>query len=115
MGGAHIADVVEAATGINLWREWANVELARDQFPYALPPTRREHGGIALSLARQEWPDTAGYTDSEIAFRVRKRHHVGLVVRSPSHARVQALLGEYTARFSEDFLAVLPPRQKADG
>ena len=28
VGGAHIADLVEAATGINLWAEWAKVELA---------------------------------------------------------------------------------------
>ena len=28
VGGAFIVDVVEAATGINLWREWAKIEIA---------------------------------------------------------------------------------------
>jgi hypothetical protein len=28
VGGAFIVDVVEAATGINLWREWARIEIA---------------------------------------------------------------------------------------
>src|ERR1017187_4399072 len=33
VGGAHIADLVEAATGINLWAEWAKVELAGGHVP----------------------------------------------------------------------------------
>ena len=28
VGGAHIAELVEAATGINLWSEWARIEVA---------------------------------------------------------------------------------------
>ena len=28
VGGAYIVDVVEAATGVNLWREWARIEIA---------------------------------------------------------------------------------------
>ena len=28
VGGAHIAEVIEAASGVNLWREWAKIELA---------------------------------------------------------------------------------------
>ena len=28
VGGAFIVDVVEAATGVNLWREWAKIEIA---------------------------------------------------------------------------------------
>ena len=29
VGGAHIVELVEAATGLNLWAEWAKVELSR--------------------------------------------------------------------------------------
>jgi biotin carboxylase len=114
VGGAFIADMLEAATGTNLWCEWAKIELARDQFPYELHPGRQEYGGIALALARQEWPDTSGYTDPEISIRPRKRHHAGLIVRSPSFDRVQELLEGYADRFVGDFLAVLPPRQRAE-
>ena len=28
VGGAHIPDMVEASTGINIWREWAKIENA---------------------------------------------------------------------------------------
>ena len=41
VGGAHIAELVEAATGINLWAEWAKVEIAGGKSPYA-PPQPRE-------------------------------------------------------------------------
>jgi biotin carboxylase len=112
VGGAFIAETLEAATGVNLWREWANIEIARDAEPYALPPARTDYAGIALALSRQEWPDTSGFTDPEIAYRVVKRHHVGLVVRAPDPARVQALLAAYVPRIAEEFLAVLPPMER---
>ena len=28
VGGAHLSDLIEAATGLNLWEEWAKVELS---------------------------------------------------------------------------------------
>lgn len=112
VGGAFIAEVLEAATGINLWREWANVEIARDD-DYTLPAVRRGYAGIALALARQEWPDTSSYADPEIVLRVQKNHHVGLIVRADTPARVDELLGGYVARFTDEFLAVLPPRARA--
>ena len=33
VGGAHIAELVEAATGLNLWAEWAKVEMAGGKAP----------------------------------------------------------------------------------
>jgi biotin carboxylase len=111
VGGAHTAEEVEAATGINLWREWARVELATRECPYTLPPARRDYGGVAVSLAREEWPDTSAFDDPEIVFRVRKPWHVGLVVRSPSYARTAELLENYQRRFAAEFLAVAPPEE----
>jgi hypothetical protein len=73
---------------------------------------RREYGGIALSLARQERPDTSDYADPEIVYRVDKPHHVGLVVRSPDLARVRGLLVDYSARFARDFSATVPPPER---
>ncbi|MBC7911298.1 MAG: ATP-grasp domain-containing protein [Pyrinomonadaceae bacterium] len=114
VGGAYIAEVLEASSGVNIWREWANLEIAGADGVYELPPTRREYGGIALSLARQEYPDTSTYADAEIVYRVKKRHHVGLVVRSPELARVKELLDNYARRFAEDFVAVAPLPDKAE-
>jgi biotin carboxylase len=109
VGGAHISDVVEAATGVNLWREWARVEAAEARgTAYRLPAVRQDYAGVILSLARQEWPDTEGYTDPEIVLRPRRSHHAGLVVASPVAARVEELLLQYLMRFREDFYAALP-------
>jgi hypothetical protein len=112
VGGAHIAEMVEAATGLNLWEEWAAVEIAGDG-PYRLPPLREEYGGVTMSLARQEWPDDAAFTDAEITYRVRQKHHIGFVVRSARSERVEELLGDYMARIARDHHAVLPPADKA--
>ena len=113
VGGAFIVDVVEAATGINLWREWAHVEIAGQDGTYDPPAVRELCGGIVLSLARQEYPDLAAYNDPEIAIRVRKRHHAGLIVTSQNEARVDQLLEDYTRRFYVDFHASAPPPEKA--
>jgi hypothetical protein len=75
---------------------------------------RKEHAGIILSLARQEFPDTSAYVDSEIAYRVKKKHHAGLIVRSASHERVTELLNDYGHRFENDFIAVLPPLERPE-
>jgi hypothetical protein len=114
VGGAYIAETHEAATGLNLWREWAKLELADTARPYELPPQYQDYAGIALSLARQEWPDTSAFNDSEIAYRVGKRHHVGLVVRAPAQQRVRELLDDYARRFITDFSAVAPPLERAE-
>ncbi|HKO34900.1 MAG TPA: ATP-grasp domain-containing protein [Pyrinomonadaceae bacterium] len=111
VGGAYIADVLEAASGINLWREWAKLEV--DGVGNRLRP-RREHAGIILSLAKQECPDTSAYDDPEIAYRVKKKHHAGLIVRSKSHERVTELLNDYARRFEDDFIAVLPPLERPE-
>ncbi len=158
VGGAYIADVLEAATGLNLWREWAKIEIetpdrrrirrqeqtagagqepdgqgglgTRRQEQTAgagqepdrheglgsnkLKPLRNEYAGIVLSLSKQEHPDTSAYNDPEIVYRVKKRHHAGLIVRSKNLERVEELLTQYAGRFAEDFVAVVPPLQKAE-
>lgn len=109
VGGAYTAETIAASSGLNPWREWARIELATAGRPYVLPTVRHEYGGIALSLARQEYPRTSCYNDPEIVYRVRKPWHVGLIVRAPEYERVLDLLARYRQRFSKDFTAVGPP------
>ena len=113
VGGAYIVDVVEAATGINLWREWAKVEIAGEHGAYVAPPSRRAFAGIVLSLARQEEPDMSGYDDPEIVTRVQKRHHAGLIVSAADESRVKDLVESYASRFYQDFHASAPPPERA--
>ncbi len=112
MGGAYISEMVEVATGINLWREWARIEIAGGKEPYRIPAVRGDYAGLILSLARQEDPDTSAYNDPEIALRLKRRHHAGLVLRSSDPARIQTLLENYSRRFAEEFLAIEPPGTK---
>jgi biotin carboxylase len=109
VGGAFIVEVVEAATGVNLWQEWARLEIAGKDGGYAPPLVTRREAGLVLSLARQERPDTSGYTDPEIVHRVDMERHAGLIVASDSAERVRALLDDYTRRFREDFYTSAPP------
>lgn len=110
VGGAFIADLVEAATGVNLWREWARLEVAnlRGQ-AYELPDSFETYAGSVLCLAQTAEPDTGAFDAPEIVVRLKKHHHAGLIVRSEKPERVQQLLDEYRAEFARRFLASLPP------
>ena len=113
VGGAHIVDLIEVATGINMWAEWAKVEIAGGKAPYKAPKPNKDAAGLLVSLAKQERPDTSAYNDPEIVWRMNeKKHHVGLIVRSPDPARVQELLQSYVERMRQDFLAWQPPLER---
>ena len=112
VGGAYINEMVEAATGLNLWREWARIEIAGENGQYQLPAVREDYAGVILSLARQENPDTSAYNDPEVFLRIRKHHHAGLVLKASDPQRIPGLLENYARRFAEEFLAVEPPRDK---
>ncbi|MCC6522996.1 MAG: ATP-grasp domain-containing protein [Polyangiaceae bacterium] len=108
VGGAHVADVVEAATGVNLWQEWADIEIDKGEVPYVLPPRRAEYAGLVQSLARSEHPDLSSFVDPEVCYRTDDPYHAGLIVRSTSQARVCELLDDYARRLTKDYLAVMP-------
>jgi biotin carboxylase len=112
VGGAHIVELVEAASGLNLWAEWAKLEVASGKTSYRPPQPRQDYAALLISLARQPRPDTSGYTDPEIVWRMSQDHHAGLIVRSPDQKRVRRLLEAYTQRFLEDFYAYAPPKDK---
>ena len=114
VGGANIAECVEYATGVNLWREWARIEIANLRGEqYQLPETHSGYAGLINCLAHQEWPDLSGYNDPEVVWRLDKKYHAGLIVFSPDAARVESLLNSYAERFARDFLAVMPPKQSS--
>src|SRR5829696_4476423 len=107
VGGANTAEMVEHATGVNLWSEWAKLEMSRGG-SYSLPPLKRRFGGVVTSLARQERPDTSSFNDPEIVHRLDMKHHVGFVVAADSPQRVEELLAQYMDRIARDFHAALP-------
>lgn len=114
VGGANIEQLVEAATGVNLWGEWAKIEyaLASNQ-PYTPPQDKGAYAGVLICLAQQEWPDLSGYDAPEVVYRLPKKQHAGLVVAANTAQRVETLVHEYSQRFAHDFLAVAPPLDTA--
>jgi hypothetical protein len=110
VGGAFISDMVEHATGINLWREWGRLVVARLRGEkYAPPKARKDYGGLLVTLSQQEHPDMSAYTDPEIVWRADKPRHAGIIVVSKSQPRVEELVFNYRERFAHDFLAVHAP------
>jgi hypothetical protein len=111
VGGAHLSDMVEASSGVNLWSEWAKMEtaVARGQSDrYKLAPTRKEYSGIILSLARQQWPDLTPFNAPEVVWTLQEEYHVGCVVRAKSRQRVMELLEQYAELIRHEYHASAP-------
>jgi hypothetical protein len=107
VGGAHLAEMVDAACCVNLWSEWAKIEDALVKGKeYKLPTIKKEYAGIVLTLSKFEHPDLSNFNDGEICFRVPLEYHAGLVVKSDKHARVRQLLDDYAERLIRDFATV---------
>jgi biotin carboxylase len=107
-GGANIVELVEAATGMNLWAEWAKIEILKGEGKYQLPEIKNDYAGLLISLAKQEWPDLSSFNDAEIFWKMKKEFHAGLIFNSPDHNRIEELLQQYTNRFYEEFFTSQP-------
>jgi hypothetical protein len=106
VGGANLAEMVEFASGVNLWGEWARIENASfRKTTYKLPKIHKTYAGIVVSLSRFEYPDTTSFTDVEIVWKMHKQWHIGMIVVSDSSERVLELLDKYTLRISNEFHA----------
>ena len=110
VGGANIHLMIRAATGIDLWEEWAAAEISHARgAEYTLPEQRDDYAGLLVCLARQQWPDMSHYDQPEVVWRLQKPQHAGLIVKADDAGKVETLLEQYSRRFAEDFLAVAPP------
>lgn len=111
--GAHLDVEVEAASGIDLWREWARLEAAHLRGEsYKVPRRRNDHAGLLLCLSRQQAPDLSSFNAGEVVWRLAEEYHAGLVMASNRHDTVTQLLRDYTERLNREVLAVAPPTDK---
>ena len=103
--GAHIAEVVEFASGVNLWAEWAKlVVTAASHTAYELPEMRDLYAASVICLAQQEKPDLSAYSYPEIVWRLNKPYHAGVILQSADYQRTITLADEIMHRFTADFL-----------
>lgn len=116
VGGAHLAEMVETASGINLWWEWAKIEdAAARKESYKAPKATKNNAGIMISLARYEYPDQSVFNAPEVVWKINKKHHVGVIVTTPDRNRLFHLLDEYAQIVYSDFHASAPMPDKPDG
>ncbi len=111
--GAHIDHLIEAETGVNLWKEWARLERAfLEDKKYKVKPSRDLHGGLLLCLSKQESPDLSFMSDSAVAWTLAEEHHAGVAVADKKAEKVRTLMETYHQQILEDILAVAPPTSK---
>ncbi len=113
VGGAHIAEMVEAATGVNLWSEWANIEYCRlENKEYQLPPVKNDFSGIVLSLSKMKRPHYNVFDVEECWWEIPMDYHIGAIFNSPSEQRIKDLLDQYGNIILEQFTNILPPDER---
>ena len=113
VGGAHLAEMVDYSSGINLWKEWARIEHAKAiNADYELPEVQNLYSGIIISLARQQWPDMSPFNDPEIVWQMKEEYHVGLIVQSTNRNRVMELMDKYAEMIRHDYHASAPAQDK---
>lgn len=112
VGGAHLAEMVEAASGVNLWGEWAKIENALVKGEkYQLSKIKSDYAGIVLTLSKYEYPDLSSFSDKEVCFRVPLEYHAGLIVKSDKSERILELLDQYAERLVKDYATVVAQAQ----
>ena len=116
IGGAHISDMIEAATGINIWKEWAKLETAllRDE-KYSVHETKNLFGGLLVALAKDKHPDTQSFDCPEVDRFLHKDYHIGIVYKSDNYEKLLKRLDEATDKVTNELLSILPPKEKVSG
>lgn len=113
VGGAHIAEMVEASSGINLWAEWAKIENCKvTGKDYKCPKSKNLYAGLIMSLTKDKNPDLSYFQSEELYWTVPLDYHVGLILHSKDRHRIEELLSEYTDKIAHNMTKVLPPSEK---
>ncbi len=105
VGAPHVVELVEAATAINLWREWARLEAANLRGDrYGEPKYRELYAGSVLCSTKVEDPDTSQFDAPEVVKHLKRSQETGIIVRSAMHLRIKTLVEQYGAEFADKFL-----------
>lgn len=113
VGGAHIPDLVEASSGINIWREWAKIEdaLLRNKSYEVAKPTGFS-AGLIIALGKELTPDYSEFECEEVVRFLPIDYHVGIVYKSDKMEMVQQRLDEAAEKINDHHLNILPQKSK---
>lgn len=113
VGGAHIPDLVEASTGINLWREWAKIEDALlKNTKYEIRKSTGFAAGLIVALGKEKVPNYEKFHCDEVEKFLQLDYHIGIVYKSDSKEKIQEKLDEAALIITQEYLNILPPKTK---
>ncbi|WP_394660093.1 acetyl-CoA carboxylase biotin carboxylase subunit family protein [uncultured Chryseobacterium sp.] len=111
VGGAHIPDLVEASSNINIWREWAKIEdaLLREK-EYNISKPTGYYSGLIVALIKDQTPDYSAFECEEAVRFLPIDYHVGIVYKSKDADTVQERLDTAAEKIQAEMLNILPPK-----
>ncbi len=112
VGGAHLADMVHAASGINLWSEWAKLESAMiSGEDYKVPKGVKSNAGIIVTLSKVQHPDYDQFNDPTIWWNLDKEYHIGFIFKDDSIETVKEKLDFFAGYIGDNFAATVPLKE----
>ncbi len=113
VGGAHIPDLIEASSGINIWREWAKIENALlNNGKYEVAKPTGFSAGLIIALTKDKSPNYEEFQCDEVVKFLPMDYHVGIVYKSDSKEKIRQLLDDAAEKINDRFLNIIPPREK---
>lgn len=113
VAGTFTAQAVEAASGVNLWREWARLEVGWLRGETYVPQESYEtYAGCVVSPSSTE-PELARFRAPEIAAWLKNGSHSGLLLRDGSAKRVSELLEQFSGELARRVSERVVPEQKS--
>ncbi|ASW73343.1 ATPase [Chryseobacterium piperi] len=111
VGGAHIPDLVEASSNINIWREWAKIEdsLLRSK-SYTISKPAEYYSGLIIALIKDQQPDYNDFECEEVVKFLPIDYHVGIVYKSGKPEIIQERLDSTAEKIYAGMLNILPPK-----
>ena len=104
VGAGLIEDMVEAESGINLWAEWARLEVGEVLPPYQVARVHDTYAGVLASAVAREHPDPRPYLSEHVKALPAKPYHLGLLVTGDTEAAVKARLDELVGRIGRELM-----------
>ena len=113
VGGAHIPDLIEASSSINIWHEWAKIETALlRNTKYEVPKPTGFYAGLIVSLAKEKNPDITEFQCDEVYKFKDLDYHIGIVYKSDKEEIIQKKLDEATEKIIDHVLNIILPQSK---
>jgi hypothetical protein len=98
--------VLNHATGVDLWAEWAKLEAAQvADGKYKAPKDLGKAGAVTIRTVSEETPDLRRFKQEEesVVKLISKPYHAGLVLTAEKESTLESLQKEIASRLFEQF------------